>query len=34
MMNAVFVQIEGKILFYMVYTIDQNMLTVYWVLKN
>lgn len=34
MMKSIFVQMERKILFYMVYTIDQNMLIVYGVLKN
>lgn len=34
MLKAIFVQMKGEILFYMVYTFDQNMLTVYWVLNN
>lgn len=34
MMKVIFVQMESKIFFYMVYTVDQNMLIVYGVLKN
>lgn len=33
-MKSIFVQMESKILFYMVYTVDQNMLIVYGVLKT
>lgn len=33
-MKSIFVQMESKILFCMVYTVDQNMLIVYGVLKN